>query len=112
MDNTAEHLKNIKLLQEIYKGKKFFVQCSPMDIGAKSFPNTNFAVKEIDLPNFSAQQSIKEEGKDDCRNIVKEMRVDRILNNMMESDMKLYEQILDTNGFSFYFNELTKLAQK
>jgi len=52
-NNNVEHLKNIKLLTEIYKGKKFYVECYPTDTGALCFPNTNLAVKEIDLPNFS-----------------------------------------------------------
>lgn len=30
---------------------------------------------------------------------------------MIDSDPKLYEQILDTDGFAFHFNELIKLAQ-
>jgi hypothetical protein len=32
------------------------------------------------------------------------------LDGMMRSDMKLYEQILDTNVFAYHFNELTVLA--
>lgn len=32
------------------------------------------------------------------------------LDGMMRSNMKLYEQILDTNGFAYHFNELTILA--
>lgn len=51
-DNIIEHLKNIKLLQAIYSGKKFFVECYPTDEGAICFPNSNRAVKEIELPNF------------------------------------------------------------
>lgn len=45
-------------------------------------------------------------------NIVKEIRVNEILGHMMDSDMELYEKILDTDGFAYYFNELVKLAQK
>ena len=32
------------------------------------------------------------------------------LKAMLESDPELYERILDTPGFAFHFNELTKLA--
>lgn len=45
-------------------------------------------------------------------NPVKEIKVIKLLDGMMESDMKLYEQILDTAGFAYYFSELVKLAQK
>jgi hypothetical protein len=45
-------------------------------------------------------------------NLVKEIRVAEILNKMMDSDMELYEKILDTPGFGYHFNELVKLAQK
>lgn len=51
-NNIVEHLKNIKLLQAMYSGKKFYVDCMPTDTGAMCFPNSNRAVKEIDLPNF------------------------------------------------------------
>lgn len=51
-DKIINHVRNVKLLQAVYKGKKFFVECSPTDIGAVTFPNTNFAVKEIELPDF------------------------------------------------------------
>ncbi len=43
-------------------------------------------------------------------NIVKEIKVFRQLGKMIESDTTLYEQILETEGFAFYFNELVKLA--
>lgn len=51
-DSLINHIRNIKLLQDIHKGNKFFVECFPTDIGAQCFPNSNFAVKEIELPNF------------------------------------------------------------
>lgn len=40
------------------------------------------------------------------------MPVQEILNKMMDADIKLYEKILDTPKFAFYFNELVKLALK
>ncbi len=51
-DSIIEHIKNIKLLQAIHEGKKFYVECYPTDKGAIHFPNSNRAVKEIELPNF------------------------------------------------------------
>ncbi len=45
-------------------------------------------------------------------NIVKEIKVWKLLDQMIDCDKQLYEQILDTPGFAFYFNELVKLAQK
>ncbi len=51
-DKLINHIRNIKLLQAIYSGKKFYVECYPTDIGARHFPNSNFAVKEIELPDF------------------------------------------------------------
>lgn len=54
---VMEHLKNIKLLQSIYGNKKFYVECFPTDKDAITFPNSNKAIKEIDLPNFSKQAS-------------------------------------------------------
>lgn len=44
-----QHMKVIKYLQELYKGNKFFVECAPTVIGARRFPDSNFAVKEIDI---------------------------------------------------------------
>lgn len=44
------HLKMIKYLTAHYAGKKFYVECMPTDIGAKCFPNSNFAIKEIEFP--------------------------------------------------------------
>ena len=32
------------------------------------------------------------------------------LNSMLSADKKLYEQILDTLGFAYHFNELVKMA--
>lgn len=47
-DNFIEkHLKAIDLLNRLYGGKKFFVECFPTDPGAMCFPNSNFAVKEV-----------------------------------------------------------------
>jgi hypothetical protein len=51
-DTIINHLRNVKLLQAIHSGKNFFVECDPTDEGARKFPNSNFAVKEIELPNF------------------------------------------------------------
>lgn len=42
----------------------------------------------------------------------KQNGVIELLDRMLESDKELYEKILDTPGFSYYFNELVKLAQK
>lgn len=50
--STEEHIKLIRILEQIYKGNRFFVECSPMDIGSIPFVNTNFAVKEIKFPDF------------------------------------------------------------
>lgn len=55
-DKVLNHIRNIKLIQALYQGKKFFVQCYPTDNGAECFPNTNFAVKEIELPSFELTQ--------------------------------------------------------
>lgn len=46
------------------------------------------------------------------KNIVRSIRVNELLNDMMKADMKLYEQILDTPGFAYAFNELCKKAQE
>ncbi len=51
-NRLINHMRNIKLLQAIYSGKRFFVECYPTDMDAKHYPNSNFAVKEIELPNF------------------------------------------------------------
>lgn len=51
-DKTINHVRNVKLLQAIHSGKKLFVECYPADIRAICFPNSNFAIKEIELPNF------------------------------------------------------------
>lgn len=51
-DKIINHVRNVKLLQAIYAGKKFFVECYPTEKDAKQFPNSNFAVKEIQLPDF------------------------------------------------------------
>ena len=55
---TSEHLKNIKLLQAIYAGKKIYVECFPTDNGALFFPNSNLAVKVIEFPNVKCEDSI------------------------------------------------------
>lgn len=54
MMSTEDHLKQIKLLQAIAAGKKLYVECYPTDKGAITFPNTNQAVKLIDLPETTA----------------------------------------------------------
>lgn len=46
------------------------------------------------------------------KNIVRSIRVNELLNDMMKADKKLYEQILDTPGFAYAFNELCKKAQE
>lgn len=51
-DKIINHIRNIKLLQAIHSGKKLFVECYPTDEGAISIPNSNKAVKEIELPEF------------------------------------------------------------
>lgn len=51
-DRLINHMRNIKLLQAMYSGKKFYVECYPTDEGAIHFPNSNWAVKEIELPDF------------------------------------------------------------
>ena len=38
------------------------------------------------------------------------MEVKTILAQMLQSSPKLYEEILDTRGFAYYFNELIKCA--
>ena len=53
-----------------------------------------------------------ENEKNTKTNPEKEAEVRQILKNMMESDLKLYEKILDTVGFAYQFNELIKLAMK
>lgn len=45
-------------------------------------------------------------------NLIKELKVVRLLGKMMNSNMQLYEQILDEPEFAFYFGELVKLAQR
>ena len=44
------------------------------------------------------------------KDLVKEIKVSKLLGDMMKADMELYEKILDTPGFALAFNELTKLA--
>lgn len=51
-NKTINHIRNIKLIQAMYSGKKFYVECYPTDKGALCFPNSNRAVKEIELPDF------------------------------------------------------------
>lgn len=46
------------------------------------------------------------------KNPVKQIKVAKLLDKMIESDPELYERILDTNGFAFYFNELCLLAEE
>ncbi len=45
-------------------------------------------------------------------NIVKQLKAQKLLGDMMTADSNLYEKILDTPGFAFAFNELCKLAEK
>ena len=45
-------------------------------------------------------------------NLVKQIKANKCLDEMMKSDMELYEKILDTPGFAYHFNELLKLAYK
>jgi hypothetical protein len=51
-DKIINHIRNVQLLQVIYRKKRIFVECFPTEPGAISFPNTNFAVKEIELPKM------------------------------------------------------------
>src|SRR6185312_8573087 len=53
-DFIVNHLKNIKIIKAIYEGKRFFVECSLDDKDGAEIPNSNFAIKEIELPNFKA----------------------------------------------------------
>lgn len=46
---TNDHLNIIRVLQSVYSGKKIFVECFPTDTGAITIPNSNFAVKEVDI---------------------------------------------------------------
>lgn len=41
------HLNRINVIQASLGNKKLFVQCFTTDEGARVFPNSNFAVKEI-----------------------------------------------------------------
>lgn len=43
---------------------------------------------------------------------VKQLKVNRLLDEMITADKKLYEQILDTQGFAKAFNDLVLLAMK
>ena len=45
-------------------------------------------------------------------NLVRQIKANECLSGMMKSDMKLYEKILNTEGFAYHFNELAKLAYK
>lgn len=40
----------------------------------------------------------------------KEKKLLECLDGMMESDMKLYEKIMNTSGFAYHFNNLVNLA--
>lgn len=40
-----------------------------------------------------------------------EQKLNKCLDGMMQSDIDLYERILDTNGFAFHFNNLCNLAK-
>ncbi len=42
--------------------------------------------------------------------IVREARVNSFLTKMLETDKELYERILDTDGFAYYFNNLVLMA--
>lgn len=44
--------------------------------------------------------------------IEKELPYGECLDKMLEIDRKLYEQIMDTTGFAYYFNNLCLLARK
>jgi hypothetical protein len=45
-------------------------------------------------------------------NVVKEIKVAKLLDEMLKIDKELYEKILDTTGFAYCMNELIKLAKK
>jgi hypothetical protein len=82
MSNVAEHLKMIKFLQEKYAGKKFYVECYPTDNGAIKLPNSNWAVKYIELPTF---ESPSPTGDRDCEELKKEVERLKKENDWMKS---------------------------
>jgi hypothetical protein len=45
-------------------------------------------------------------------NTDKEKRVHELLRGMMGANIELYDKITGDNGFSYYFNELVKMAMK
>lgn len=55
----TKHLNRIKIIQALTGSKRLFVECFPTDEGAKHYPNSNFAVKEIiieDIPTPAPQE--------------------------------------------------------
>jgi hypothetical protein len=42
----------------------------------------------------------------------KEQKVHDLLRGMMGANIELYDKITGSNGFSYYFNELVKMAMK
>ena len=42
---------------------------------------------------------------------VKQIKLQKLLDEMLKIDKELYERILDTTGFSYCFNEICKLAE-
>ena len=60
-DSIIEHMKMINYLKSLYSGKKFFVECYPTDTNAQCFPNSNRAVKEIELPYFKLHDLLTKE---------------------------------------------------
>jgi len=46
-------------IQEEFSGKRLFIECNPMDIDSIPFVNTNFAVKEINMPELNIIELLK-----------------------------------------------------
>ncbi len=61
MDNrdpfVEKHLNRIKIIQALNGSKRLFVECMPTDNDARTFPNSNFAIKEIFIEDISEASS-------------------------------------------------------
>lgn len=115
-DKVLNHIRNIKLIQALYQGKKFFVQCYPTDNGAECFPNTNFAVKEIELPSFELTQE-KERYKWVSEKEISEHatnEVNRTLGELVEwmEDAKEYKHEFLQNGIEMCINKAKSLLKQ
>jgi len=42
---------------------------------------------------------------------VKQIKVGKHLDEMLKTDMVLFEKIMDTPGFAYHFNQIVRLAQ-